>query len=49
VSSDELADRGGAATIACAVIGGAVGGIAGGELGGMAGVELGEVLYEVVR
>jgi len=40
---------GGAATIACAVIGGAVGGIAGGELGGMAGVELGEVLYEVVR
>jgi len=40
---------GGAATIACAVVAGSVGGIAGGELGGMAGEEFGEVLYEVVR
>lgn len=38
---------GGTATVACVVLGGALGGIAGGELGEVIGEEVGEVLYEV--
>ena len=40
---------GGTATIACAVRGGAAGGMAGGALGKMGGETLGEIFYEAVR
>ena len=40
---------GGAATFACAVLGGAARGIAGGEFGEVLGIKVGEIFYEAVR
>ena len=37
---------GGAGALACAVIGGALGGWGGGEIGGIAGEQIGDIVYE---